>query len=73
VTEHRLGLAVNGREYQLRGRLVSFPLPEHAGGTGHVDCNGQGAGYKAGVSDLRECHVLDATYQFDDASERVVV
>jgi UDP-N-acetyl-D-glucosamine dehydrogenase len=137
VTEHRLRLAVNGREHQLRGHLVSFPLPEHAGGTGHVDCNGQGAGYKAGVSDLREssampliasllresadvryydplvsvltapggltlnsepdpgtdwdlvivhtthpdvdyawarkCHVLDATYQFDDASERVVV
>jgi hypothetical protein len=50
VTEHQLGVAVNGRAHQLRGRLVSFPLPEHAGGTG-----------------------LDATYQFDDAPERVVV
>ena len=34
MTKHQLGLAVNGREHQLRGRLVSFPLPEHAGGTG---------------------------------------
>jgi UDP-N-acetyl-D-mannosaminuronate dehydrogenase len=42
MTEDHLGLAVSGREHQLRGRLVSFPLPEHAGGTGHVDYNGQG-------------------------------
>jgi UDP-N-acetyl-D-glucosamine dehydrogenase len=181
VTEHQLGLAVNGCEHQLRGRLVSFPLPEHAGGTGLWQLSTQGrssplieqamraiqqrrpervverarevlaaqglqlagaglivvgVGYKAGVSDLREssavpliagllresadvryydplvpvltvpggltlnsepdpdtdwdlvivhtthpdvdyawarkCHVLDATYQFDDAPERVV-
>ena len=26
MTEHQPGLAVNGREHQLRGRLVSFPL-----------------------------------------------
>ena len=43
MAEHQLGLAVNGREHQLRRRLVSFPLPEHAGGNGHVGGNGQGS------------------------------
>ncbi|HUB37661.1 MAG TPA: nucleotide sugar dehydrogenase [Streptosporangiaceae bacterium] len=39
--EHQLGLAVNGREHQLRRHLVSFPLPERAGANGHADDNGQ--------------------------------
>jgi len=42
MAEHQLGLAVNGREHQLRRRLVSFPPSEHAGGNGYVDDNGQG-------------------------------
>jgi len=39
--EHQLGLAVNGREHQLRRRLVAFPAPEQADGNGHVGGNGR--------------------------------
>ena len=42
--EHQLGLAVNGREYQLRRHLVPFPLPEQAGGNGHADGTGPAGG-----------------------------
>ncbi len=37
--EHQLGLAVNGREHQLRRHLVPFALPDQADHNGHVDGN----------------------------------
>ncbi len=42
MAEHQLGLAVNGREHQLRRLLVPFHLTEQADGNGHVNGNGSG-------------------------------
>ncbi len=36
MAEHRLSLAVNGREYQLHSKLVVFEAPETAPGNGHA-------------------------------------
>jgi UDP-N-acetyl-D-glucosamine dehydrogenase len=36
MAEHQLGLAVNGREHQLRRHLVAFSLPQQVSGTGHA-------------------------------------
>jgi nucleotide sugar dehydrogenase len=40
MADHRLSLAVNGREHQLRSRLVTFPLAQPADGNGHAPGNG---------------------------------
>ena len=42
MAEHRLSLAVNGREYQLHSKLVAYETPE----TGHGDGEGNGHGAK---------------------------
>ncbi len=40
MADHQLGLAVNGREHQLRHRLVAFPLAAQTTGNGHANGNG---------------------------------
>lgn len=45
VADRQLSLAVNGREHQLRHRLMAFALPAPAAGTGSRDGNGRTASH----------------------------
>ena len=47
MAEHRLSLAVNGREYQLHSKLVAFDMPKTAPGSGHGGGAGNGHGVQA--------------------------
>ena len=47
MADHQLGLAVNGREHQLRHRLIAFPLAAQPTGNGHANGNGHGNGAKS--------------------------
>jgi UDP-N-acetyl-D-glucosamine dehydrogenase len=50
MADPRLSLAVNGREHQLRRRLVAFPLTERADGNGHVNGDGGHPGSQLGIA-----------------------